>query len=82
MDDLPDGVTKDRYCSPRVNLENCSALYIELERFEELRFQFMYWRGLDTSPPLQMTKKRLRDQRPGDVVAGWRRAVRVVTIYR
>ena len=43
MDDLPAGVTRDRYCSPNINLEKCEALYIELERLEDLRFQFMYW---------------------------------------
>ncbi len=84
MDGLPDGVTRDRYCSERVDLENCHALYIELEKLEDLRFQFMYWRGLNTSPPLTSDKKRLRDLRPGDVVffEGRLRAVRVIQIFR
>ena len=84
MSDLPDGVTRDRYCSPAVDLESCHALYIELEQLEDLRFQFMYWRGLNTSPPLQTDKARLRDLRPGDVVVfeGWRRVVRVVRVFR
>ena len=84
MDDLPDGVTRDRYCSPLVNLENCHALYVELERFEDKRFQFMYWRRIDSSPQLQTNKKRMRDLRPGDIVVfeGWKRVVRLVQVFR
>ena len=84
MDALPDGVTRDRYCSPLVDLESCYALYIELEPLEDLRFQFMYWRGIDSSPKLETTKARMRDLRPGDVVTfeGWRRVVKIVQIYR
>lgn len=84
MQDLPPGVTQDRYCSSNINLENCAALYIELERYEEFRFQFMYWRGLNSAPKLKSDKPRMRDLRPGDVVQfdGWRRVVKIVQVYR
>ncbi len=85
MDDLlPAGVLRDRYCSPFVGLENCSALYIELEPLDDQRCQFMYWRGLKSAPPLECSKPRLRDLRPGDRVVfdGWKRKVRLVLVYR
>ncbi|MFN3192698.1 MAG: hypothetical protein ACE361_19455 [Aureliella sp.] len=85
MEPLPEGVSRDRYCSPRVSLETCEALLIELEPLSDLRFEYMFWRGLCTSPPMKSeTKPRLRDLRPGDevVVEGFRRIVRVVKVFR
>ncbi len=53
-------------------------------RLEDLRFQFMYWRGLNSSPTLVHHKARQRDLRPGDEVVfeGRKRIMRVVMVYR
>ncbi len=80
----PPGISRDRYCSPNVTLESAWAIFVELERFEDHRWEFMFWRGDKKSPELRIFKPRIRDLRPGDIVVfnGWRRTVVRVEIFR
>ena len=83
MDDPP-GITRDRYCSPYVTLESAWAIYVELERFQGQRWQFMFWRGDPMPEGLKIDRPRIRDLRPGDTIVfgGWRRKVVKVEIFR
>lgn len=80
----PPGITRDRYCSPNVTLETAWAIFIELERFEGQRWEFMFWKGDPRPAGLLIEKPRIRDLRPGDTVVfnGWRRKVLRVEIFR
>lgn len=65
----PPGITRDRYCRPNVTIEDCAALFIQLEPLEDLRCDFKFWRGRTSDVSFRSsTVKRLRDLRPGDVV--------------
>jgi hypothetical protein len=77
-------VSKDRYASSNVTLENCNAFYVHLEPLEGLRTQFMFWRGDRMPAGLKIFKRRMRDLRPGDQIVynGMRRKVATVQIYR
>lgn len=80
----PPGITRDRYCSPNVTLETAWAIYVELEPFENHRWQFMFWRGDPLPAGLKIDKPRFRDLRPGDTVVfgEWKRTVTKVEIFR
>lgn len=81
----PPGITRDRYCRPNVTLENCAALFIQLEPLKDLRCDFMFWRGAKWDAAFRSSKvRRLRDLRPGDLVeyGGFRRLVKQVEIFR
>ena len=83
--ELPAGVTRDRYCSPKVTLEACYALLIELEPADAARTHYMYWRGDKETPGMKsQTKAGLRELRPGEsvFVEGKKRTVKVVQVYR
>ncbi len=80
----PPGITRDRYCSPNVTLESAWAIFVELERFENHRWEFMFWRNDKKPPGLRIFKPSIRDLRPGDTIVfdGWRRKVVRVEIFR
>ena len=80
----PPGISRDRYCSPNVTLETAWAVFVELERFEDHRWEFMFWRGEKLPAGLEISHPRIRDLRPGDTVVfnGWRRKVVRVEIFR
>ena len=77
-------VPKNRYCSPTVTLETCYAFYVELEPLEDLRTQFMFWRGDKKPGGLTIYKQRIRDLRAGDTIVfeKFRRTVARVEIFR
>ena len=83
--ELPAGVIRDRYCSPKVTVESCYALLIELEPADGARTHYMYWRGDRETPGMKSeTKGSIRELRPGDTVfvEGRKRTVKIVQVYR
>lgn len=81
---LPDGVTRDRHCSPNVNLDNCHALYFSFEYTDGSTATIIAWR--DPKPNIKPLdeRKRLRDVRSGDrvLVFGHPAKLTAVEIYR
>ena len=81
---LPDGVTRDRFCSPSVSLESCHAILITVKSLEDVRCEYMFWR--DDAKRIAcrcQNRQRIRDLRPGDkiVVDGWLRQVGVRVLF-
>ena len=83
--DLPSGVLRDRYCSPYVTLENCTAVTIELDEVGQLQTTYRFWRTDQKRIRVRCrSRRRIRDLRKGDVISveGKRRTVRSITIFR
>ena len=78
--DLPDGVTREQYCTQGTNLDNCHALRITIEQ----TYQVMVWRDRGQPKITCESKPRVRDLRPGDEVKfeGRRWTVKAVEIFR
>lgn len=82
---LPNGVTKDHYCSPRVTLETCNAIFIQLVPISDLRCFYMFWKDdIERTRVASRTRQRIRDLRPGDLISieGFQRQIETFTIYR
>jgi len=83
--ELPPGVTRDRYCSHVITLEDCDALQFEFTHEDGRDGSAIVWKHLRQRRLRPVQKgKRLTELRPGDEVVafGKRAKVTAVIVYR